>query len=375
MADSGPDRNPRASLVANQDRAVVGRHIRVEMARRGLTQGKLAEIAAYDERTIRNVLKGLPVKDVTLYEVCASLDIDLSKLPLSKPPGSANHSAIPQSHGAAVGILPFANISGDAHQDYFVDGIVEDIITELSRFSELVVIARNSTFQYKGRAIDVRQVGRDLGAQYVVEGSVRRSKQRVRITTQLINASSGAHLWAERYDREISDVFLVQDEVARAIASVLVAHVNKAEAARILAKPPEAWEAYDCYLRAADLFSSFPGSIDVERIYQARRLLDRALSLDETYARAHAMLSATHMATWLSALDSDLLNPAALERAYRAAQRAVQLDPNLPQARGQLGHVLLYRREHDAAIAEFERARALNPNFNDWRYALAMSVP
>jgi len=343
------------------------------MAKRGLTQAKLAEIAAYDERTIRNILKGLPVKDVTLYEVCASLEIDLSKLPLSEPLGSSDHAAIPQSQGATVGILPFVNMSGDARQDYFVDGIVEDIITELSRFSELVVIARNSTFQYKGRPVDVRQVGRDLGAQYVVEGSVRRSKQRVRITAQLIKASSGAHLWAERYDKEISDVFSVQDEVARAIASILVAHVNKAEAARILTKPPEAWEAYDCYLRAADLFSSFPGSSDVERIYEVRRLLARALALDETYARAHAMLSATHMATWTSALDGDLFSPEALERAYRAAQRAVQLDPNLPQARGQLGYVLLHRREHDAAVSEFERACALNPNFNDWRYASTMN--
>jgi adenylate cyclase len=373
MADSGPGRKARASLLGNQDRALVAKHIRAEMAKRGLTQAKLAEIAAYDERTIRNVLKGLPVKDLTLYEISASLQIDLSRLPLSEPFGSADHKPSPESHGPAVAVLPFVNISDDARQDYFVDGMVEDIITELSRFSELIVIARNSTFQYKRKAVDVRQVARDLGAQYVVEGSVRRSKQRLRITAQLINATSGAHLWAERYDREISDVFSVQDEVARAIASVLVAHVSKAEAARILTKPPETWEAYDCYLRAADLFSSFPGSSNVDRIYEARRLLERALSLDETYARAHAMLSATHMATWVGPLDSDLLNPAALERAYRAAQRAVQLDPNLAQARGQLGYVLLYRREHDAAVAEFERACALNPNFSDWRYATTMN--
>jgi adenylate cyclase len=339
------------------------------MAKRGLTQAKLGEISAYDERTIRNVLKGLPVKDATLYEICASLQIDLSKLPLSDPRGSADRKPDHDTERASVAVLPFLNISGDAGQDYFVDGIVEDIITELSRFSELVVIARNSTFQYKGRAVDVRQVARELGAHYVLEGSVRYSNQHVRITAQLINASSGVHQWAERYDRELRDVFSVQDDVARAIASILVAHVNKAEAARTLNKPPETWEAYDCYLRGADLFSSFPGSIDAERIYEARRFFERSLSLDPNYARAHVMLAATYMATWISPLDGDLLNPAALDRAYQSAQRAVQLDPNLPSARGQLGHVLLYKREHDAAVAEFERACALNPNFSDWRFA------
>ena len=273
---------------------------------------------------------------------------------------------------ASVAVLPFQNLSRDATQDYFVDGIVEDIITELSRFSELVVIARNSTFQFKDRAADVRQVARDLGARYVLEGTVRRSDQRVRITTQLINATSGVQHWAERYDRELKDIFAVQDEVARATASVLVAHVNKAEAARSFNKPPETWEAYDYCLRGTDLFSSFPGSMNVERIYEARRHFERSLSLDPTYARAHAMLAATDMATWTNPLDDDLLNPAALDRAYRSAQRAVQLDPNLPRARGQLGHVLLYKREHDAAIAEFERASALNPNFSDWRFAAAV---
>lgn len=208
-----------------------------------------------------------------------------------------------------------------------------------------------------------------MGAHYVLEGSIRRSDQKVRITAQLINADSGVQRWAERYDRGLSDALSVQDDVARAIASILVAHVNKAEAERTLNNPPETWEAYDCYLRGVDLFSSFPGSIDVERIYEARRLFERALSHDPSYARPHAMLAATYIATWASPLDGDLVNPEALERAYRSAQRAVQLDPNLPQARAQLGHVLLFKREHDAAIAEFEHACELNRNFCDWRFA------
>lgn len=369
MADTNPGRGGRASLVADQDRGLIAKRIRQEMAKRGLTQAKLGEISAYDERTIRNVLKGLPVKDVTLYEICASLQVDLSRLQSSNLIGPANRKPGTETKSASVAVLPFLNLGDDPKADYFVDGVVEDIITELSRFSELLVIARNSTFQFKGRAVDVRQVARDLGAHYVLEGSVRRSDQRVRITAQLINADSGVQRWAERYDRGLSDALSVQDDVARAIASILVAHVNKAEVERTLNKPPETWEAYDCYLRGVDLFSSFPGSIDVERIYEARRLFERALSHDPSYARPHAMLAATYIATWASPLDDDLVNPEALERAYRSAQRAVQLDPNLPQARAQLGHVLLFKREHDAAIAEFEHACELNRNFCDWRFA------
>src|SRR5258707_790429 len=145
----------------------------------------------------------------------------------------------------SVAVLPFANLSGDTRQDYFSDGISEDITTELSRFSELVVIARNSAFQYKGKAVDIRQVGRELGARYVLEGSVRRSGDRIRITAELIDAVTGAHRWAKRYDRELVDVFAVQDEVARAIVAILAAHVNRAEIERTLLKPPAAWEAYE----------------------------------------------------------------------------------------------------------------------------------
>src|SRR5215467_9090860 len=154
----------------------------------------------------------------------------------------------------SVAVLPFANLGDDPEQDYFSDGITEDIITELSRFSELLVIARNSSFQYKGRATDVRQVGRELGARYVLEGSVRRSGDRVRITAQLIDAVTGVHRWAERYDRELRDVFAVQDEVARTIVAILAAHVNRAETERTLLKPPAAWEAYEYYLRGAETF-------------------------------------------------------------------------------------------------------------------------
>jgi adenylate cyclase len=272
----------------------------------------------------------------------------------------------------SIAVLPFANLNGDPQQDYFSDGITEDITTELSRFSELLVIGRNSAFQYKGKAVDLRQVGRELGARYLLEGSVRRSGDRIRITAQLINAATGAHRWGERYDRELRDAFAVQDEVVRAIVATLAAHVNRAEIERALLRPPAAWEAYDYYLRGAEAFLLYQSRGTKASLYDARRLLEQCLAIDPDYARAAAVLSATHVRAYLEPLDGDYLSPAALDRALELAETAVRLDDHLPQARAQLGDVLLRKRQHDAAIAEFERAFALNPNFIDYRYARAL---
>jgi adenylate cyclase len=273
----------------------------------------------------------------------------------------------------SVAVLPFANLSGDPQQDYFSDGITEDITTELSRFSELLVIARNSAFQYTGKAVDIRQVGRELGARYVLEGSVRRRDDRIRITAQLVDAVTGAHRWAERYDRELHDLFVVQDEVVRAIVAILAAHVNRAEIERALLKPPADWKAYDYYLRGAEAFFSHITRRTKASLYDARRLLEQSLAIDPDYARAAAMLSWTHFHAYFEPFDSDYLSPAALDRALESAETAVHLDPRLPQARAQLGHILIWKRQHDAALAEFERAFALNPNFFDYRYAGALA--
>jgi adenylate cyclase len=269
----------------------------------------------------------------------------------------------------SIAVLPFANLNGDPQQDYFSDGITEDIITELSRFSELLVIARHSSFQYKGKAVDIRQVGRELGVRYVLEGSVRRSGDLVRITAQLIDAMTGAYRWAERYDREVHDIFAVQDEVARAIVTILAAHVNRAEIERALLKPPAAWEAYEYYLRGAEAFFLHVNGRTKASLYDARRLLDQCLAIDPDYARAYAMLSSSHVYAWFEPFDCDYLSPATLDRAVELAETAVRLDAGLPQAHAQLGHVLVFKRQHDAAIAEFQRAFALNPNFIDYRFA------
>ena len=272
----------------------------------------------------------------------------------------------------SIAVLPFANMSGDPEQEYFADGITDDIITELSRFSELAVIARNSSFQYKGKSVDVRQVGRELGIRYVLEGSVRRSGDRVRIGAQLVDAANGSHRWAERYDRKLEDIFAIQDEVVRTIAPVLAAHLNKAEVERTLLKAPSTWQVHDFYLRGSETLRAYLSSYDAGELHEARRSLMHALSADPNYARAYPDLSFTYWTAWFNHVDADFLKPEVLDQAYRLARKAVELDPNLPQARAQLGIVLTFMRQHDEAIAQFERAQTLNPSFNDWRFASAL---
>ena len=272
----------------------------------------------------------------------------------------------------SIAVLPFGNLSGDPQQEYFSDGITEDIITELSRFSELAVIARNSTFQYKGRTIDVRDVKRQLGVRYVLEGAIRRAGDRIRVNAKLIDAASGAHLWAERYDREVSDVFAVQDEVTRAIVTVLAGYVNMAEADRTLLKPPAAWEAYDYYLQGTRAYWLGFTESSVASTYEARRLLEKSLSIDPNYARAYAILARSYVATYLEPRDGDYLLAAGLERAHELARKAVQLEAGLPEAHAQFAWVLLFQRQHEAAIVEYERATSLNPNFTDTGFGLCL---
>jgi adenylate cyclase len=273
----------------------------------------------------------------------------------------------------SIAVLPFDNLSSHPEQEYLVDGIVEDIITELSRFSELFVIARNSSFQYKGRAIDVRRVGRELGVRYVLEGSVRRAGDRIRVSAQLIEADTGTHLWAEHYDRNLEDVFAVQDDVVRTIVTILAAHVRIAETERTRTKPPNSWQAYDYYLRAVDASVSFSSTHNVANDQEARRLLQQSLVIDPNYARSYARLAHTYAGSWVNPAHQDFLNPAALERAHDFARKAVQLDRKLPQAHVALGWVLACKHQHDASIAALEKAVTLNPNYVNWRFGMTLT--
>jgi adenylate cyclase len=358
----------RDSLISDQDRSIIAKKIQTELVKRGLTQAQLSERSCYDERTIRNVLKAVPVRDKTLHDICAVLSIDL----LAAPTRHTTSGLDDLDQRASIAVLPFVNMSGDGGHDYFSDGITEDIITELSRFPELLVIARTSTFHYKGRSIDVRTAGRELGARYVLEGSVRRSEQKIRVSAQLIDAETQGHLWAERFDRNLEDVFALQSDLASMIGAVLAAHVIKAESRRAFNKPPENWKAYDFYLRAADAYAGYFRLGKPEPIYAARKLLQQALALDANYARAFAMLSATTISTYASEFDEDHFNPTALTRAHGLAATAVQLDPQLPHGHAELGNVLIWEARPDEAIESFLRAASINPSFADYRYAAAL---
>jgi len=251
----------------------------------------------------------------------------------------------------SIAVLPFANMSGDKEQEYFSDGITEDIITELSRFRELRVIARNSSFIFRGQNVDVTEVARKLGVHFVVEGSVRKASNRVRITVQLIEAETNRHVWAERYDRELHDIFAIQDEIAQTIAAIVAGHVKTAGAARAKARPTESLSAYDLTLRARALYIQY-GSNN-ERV----TLLARAIELDPDYAMAHALMAHTLLSQ--SFYNDDL---AARERAADYARRAISLDPDEPWGHGVLGFCLTFLGRVPEAGAHFDRARQLNPN-------------
>jgi adenylate cyclase len=312
----------------------------------------------------QTIIKTVPRRGYVFTAAVAQEPVDL---PGSNPDPWALDQGLQEKPSIAV--LAFTNMSGDPSQEYFSDGITEDIITELSRFSELLVIARNSTFTYKGKAVDVRQIGRELGVRYVLEGSIRRDGDRVRISAQLVDAINGAHRWVERYDRGLQDALSVQDEVARQIVAVLAVHVRKVEAERILAKPPAVWQAYDYYLRAVDSVTAYHASYEKEALFRGRRLLRRALAIDPTYARAQAVLSSCYMSQWVHRWDDDCPWTEALDRSYQAARESVRLAPDLPEAHVALGQALTFLRQHEAAVAAVERATALNPNLTSFRFA------
>jgi adenylate cyclase len=284
-------------------------------------------------------------------------------------PASQSKAALALPDKPSIAVLPFTNFSGDPKEDYFSDGITEDIVTELSRFSELFVIAHNSSFRYKGNSPDIRQIGRELGVRYVLEGSVRRAGERVRITGQLIDAATGGHHWAERYDRELNDVFAIQDEVARTIVAILAVHVNKAEMDRSLLKPPNTWQAYDFYMRGTASLDAFRAHFRIDDLLLARRLFERSLEIDPNYARSYCGLSLSYLLHSLNPVDQNYYDGSLLDRGCELASHAAQLDPASQQAQSCLANALIWKGEHDQAFSAFKRAKQLNPNFADFRYS------
>jgi adenylate cyclase len=256
------------------------------------------------------------------------------------------------------------NMSEDPKQEYFSDGLTEDLTSALSKISSLFVIARNSAFTYKGKAVKVQDVSRELGVRYVLEGSVRKADNQVRITAQLIDATTGGHLWSARYDRLLQDIFALQDEVVQKIVTTLKLQLSLQEQGILVRKTTDNLEAYDYYLRGRAHFHRYTQEANA----QARQLFEQALALDPQYAEAYAFLGSTYLAEWLWQWSQDAQ---ALDQALALAQRAVALDDSLARAHAILGFVYVWKKQYDQAIAEEERAIALDANFAEAYLRLA----
>jgi adenylate cyclase len=270
--------------------------------------------------------------------------------------------AIPASKGAtdkpSIAVLPFTNMSGDPEQEYFSDGISEDIITELSRFRSLLVIARHSSFAFKGKPVTVQQVGRELGVDYVLEGSVRRLGNRVRITAQLIDARTSAHIWAERLDRDMDDLFAMQDEVTERIVTTIAHRLERTEQERAAGKRPEAMRAYDYILRARAIVSE-----TAEANQQSRALYENALALEPTSMLALTGIAWSYFIDWVSRWSGPADD--GLERAYRLARQALALDSTDYRVHLLLGTILANRKQYAQALLHYQQAMALNSNDAD----------
>jgi adenylate cyclase len=268
-------------------------------------------------------------------------------------PVAGARPSLPLPNKPSIAVLPFANLSGDPEQDYFVDGMVEDIITGLSRIKWIFVIARNSSFAYRGKAMDVKQVGRELGVRYVLEGSVRKSGNRVRITAQLIDAGTGTHIWADQYDRALDDIFAVQDELTISVVGVIEPTLRKAEIERARRKRPDSLDAYDLYLRALPFaFTAMPQDAD-----KALTVLVRAIELEPDYAAAHAMIAWCHEQRYLRGGLHEEVKRAALQHA----RTAIAVGGDDAAALATAGFVIaVIEYDYETATVAFDRSFALS---------------
>lgn len=296
--------------------------------------------------------------------VLASLVI-LWFAPDRAPPGT-DPATVP-TPSVSIAVLPFANLSGDPDFEYFSDGITEDITTDLSKVSSLLVIARNSAFAYKAQPLSLKSVAEALGVRYVLEGSVRRAGDDIRINAKLIDAETGSHLWVERYDRHIQDIFAVQDDVTRNIVTALALTLTDEERKRVARRYTKSVEAYDLFLRG----QSFYARSTEEDNAHARRLFLRAIEIDPAFARAHAALALTHTEAFRYGWGAD---PArSIRQAGARAQQAVALDDSIPQTLWALGYFHVVNRQYDEGAAAAGRAIALDPNNADAHLTLAFA--
>jgi len=265
-------------------------------------------------------------------------------------------AVLPLPEKPSIAVLPFNNLSGDPGQEYFSDGITENIITSLSKIPQLFVIARNSTFTYKGKPVRVQQVGRELGVQHVLEGSVQKSGNRIRITAQLIDAKSGYHLWAERYDQEMKDIFDIQDEVTQKIISALAIKFAEGEQKQLAYKNTDNVEAYDYFLRGMEYHNRFTKEANT----LSRQMFNKAIEIDPEYVMAYSKLGWTYLMDWLMNWSP---GSHSFENAAELAKKAIALDETLPEGLCLLGNVYLWEKQHEKAISLYEKAIRLEPNY------------
>src|SRR5580700_127690 len=311
-------------------------------------QGKVAaNFVDAGEQSLKNIARPVRVYRLDLARKAAS------------GPEAARPLAPPSKPSIAV--LPFTNMSGDPEQEYFSDGISEDVITDLSKIAGLMVISRNSSFTYKGRLVDTRAVGRDLGVRSVLEGSVRRAGNRVRITAQLIDAASGGHLWAERYDRDLTDLFAVQDDVTRRIVEALKLTLSPAEKARIADSGTRNIDAYDCFLRGREFLLGETKNRD--KFEQSITFFMRALELDSNYSRAYAGLGWAYVYDYQNRWSDD--SNISLALAKSNANQAIKSDPNEPLGRIVASLVATFEKDFVEAKSEADIALSLNPNSSE----------
>jgi len=298
----------------------------------------------------------------------AIADLPALSVPPAAPTSQPGGAALALPDKPSVAVLPFANMSSDPEQEFFADGIAEDVITALSRYPSLFVIARNSSFTYKGHAVDVKQIGRELGVRYVLEGSLRKSGNRIRVTAQLVEAETGRHVWAERYDRDLADIFALQDEITEAVTIAIAPAIAEAEQQRAMRKPPDSLDAWAAYQRGL----WYLGNATAADNELAEKFFQQAIDLDPTFAGGYRGLA------WAQLFSASQYQRRSLKEVQASAgvlaRRAVQLDSADAEAHVCLSFWLFREGDGPGALAEAERALALSPNLANAHLAVGAAL-
>jgi adenylate cyclase len=336
------------------DKTRIAAALKDYLARERISREEFAWRTKLGKSTVDKLLTGLfSERTLSIVEAHTGLALRTGELPRD---GLAER-ALPQLDQPSIAVLPFTNMSGEAEQEYLADGITEDLITALARLRWLFVIARHSTFAFKGRAVDVRDVARELGVRYVLEGSVRRAGGRIRITGQLIDATTGKHIWAQKYDRELQDIFTLQDDLTEHVVAAVEPHLYSEEGFRASARPPDSIDAWGLVVRALGLLNK----IDPKGNEEAQALLRHAIAVEPRYGRAHALLGWAHW--WASHCYWSPDRSQGYARASEHAREALSHDPADPWGRMVSGLCLSTAGHHDRALGELRTALELNPSF------------